>query len=374
MAGTKTYLELVNDVLRELNEVVLTDASFASSRGVQTAVKGFVNKSVNDLYSAEVQWPWLHVNGTQATYSGQQEYTFPTSFRLADFDSFRIRPTERISNGEFTSDITGWTTVSGSPVYSSTGNGRLRLDTAEVSQSISAVKNKTHRISVRLIDSTGSGTALTVKIGTSQGASDIYSDTVTVTDTGNGKILNTTFTPTSNTIYVGLSTASSDTLEVDFVRVSQEEVPTALNYISYDAYIQSRYTIDEANNDSQYGKPLFVYRTQDHLSFGLSPIPDGDFYTVEYEYFKTHTDLSTSTDTLDLPDRYADIIVNRAKYYLYKLRNDVPMANIANAEYEAGVERIRIEMLNRPEYMKDTRVNLNTTSRTTSNTSVLTFT
>ena len=33
------------------------------------------------------------------------------------------------------------------------------------------------------------------------------------------------------------------------------------------------------------------------------------------------------------------------------------------------VERIRIEMLNRQEYMKDTRVNLNTTSRTTSNTS-----
>lgn len=374
MAGTKSYLTLTNLVLRELNEVELTSGTFATSRGVQTAVKGFINKSVNDLYSAEVQWPWLHTNGTQVTYSGQQEYTFPTAFRLADFDSFRIKPTERVSNGEFTSNISGWTTVSGSPVYSSTGNGRLRLDTAEVSQSVSAVKNKTHQLSVRLIDSTGSGTALTIKIGTSQGASDIYSDTLTVTDTGNGKILSTTFTPTSNTIYVGLSTASSDTLEVDFIRVSQEEVPVALNYISYDAYIQGRYTIDTTNDDSQYGKPLFVYRTQDHLSFGLSPIPDGDFYTVEYEYFKTHTDLSASTDVLDLPDRYADVVVNRAKYYLYKLRNDVPMANIANAEYEAGVERIRVEMLNRQDYMKDTRVNLNTTSRTTSNTSVLTFT
>ena len=35
MAGTKTYLELVNDVLRELNEVELTSASFGTSRGVQ---------------------------------------------------------------------------------------------------------------------------------------------------------------------------------------------------------------------------------------------------------------------------------------------------------------------------------------------------
>ena len=48
------------------------------------------------------------------------------------------------------------------------------------------------------------------------------------------------------------------------------------------------------------------------------------------------------------------------------------MANIANAEYERGVQRIRTDVKNKN--MKDTRVNLNTTSRTTSNTSVLTFT
>ena len=77
---------------------------------------------------------------------------------------------------------------------------------------------------------------------------------------------------------------------------------------------------------------------------------------------------------MDLPDIYADVIVNRAKYYLYKLKNDVPMANISNAEYEQGVRRIRTEMLNHIEYMKDTRVNLNTSNRTTSNTSVLTVT
>ena len=77
---------------------------------------------------------------------------------------------------------------------------------------------------------------------------------------------------------------------------------------------------------------------------------------------------------MDLPDIYSDVIVNRAKYYLYKLRNDVPMANISNAEYEAGVRRIRTEMHNHIDYMKDTRVNLSTNNRTTSNTSVLTAT
>ena len=374
MAGTKTYLTLTNLALNELNEVELTSSTFGSSRGIQTSAKNFINKAVNELYMAELEWPWLHTNGTQVTFSGQQEYTFPAAFRKADFDSFRLRPTERITNGEFTSNITSWTTVSGSPAYNSTGNGRLRLNSAEVTQSITTVANKKHRLVVRVMDPSSSGSSITLKVGTSSGGTQVLTDTITVTDTGNGKILSTDFTPTTSSVFVGLANTSSDNLDIDFIRVAQDEVPIHLMYISYDAYLQGRYTKDEVTSDSQYGKPLFVYRTQDHLSFGLSPIPDGDFYTVEYEYFKTHTELSAATDTLDLPDIYVDVVVNRAKYYLYKLRNDVPMANIANAEYERGVQRIRTEMLNRQEYMKDTRVNLNTTSRTTSNTSVLTFT
>ena len=50
--------------------------------------KDFINKAVNDLYTAEVQWPWLYTSTTQDVNSGQQEYTFPTAFRVADFESF----------------------------------------------------------------------------------------------------------------------------------------------------------------------------------------------------------------------------------------------------------------------------------------------
>ena len=39
-----TYLTLTNSVLRELNETELTSATFSSSRGIQTAVKDFINK------------------------------------------------------------------------------------------------------------------------------------------------------------------------------------------------------------------------------------------------------------------------------------------------------------------------------------------
>ena len=51
-------------------------------------------------------------------------------------------------------------------------------------------------------------------------------------------------------------------------------------------------------------------------------MPKSDGYTINYEYWKTHSDLSSSTDTPDIPARFHDVIVARAKYYIYQLRSD----------------------------------------------------
>ena len=367
MAGTKTYLTLVNNVLQELNEVELTSSTFSSSRGIQTAVKTFVNKAVNDLYTAEVEWPWLYTSTTQDVNSGQQEYTFPTAFRKADFDSFYLIPKELVTNGEFTSNINNWTTIagSGSASYSSTGNGRLLLNDFAAHQTISTVVNKTYRIQVRALDSVGTGQAFKIQVGTSAEDTTNLNTTLTVSDFGQGKILDETFVATAQSTVITLNNPTTATnMLVDFVRVSESDIlPTKLQYVSYENYLQGIIHRDKVNSSDHYAKPQSVYRTNDNLGFGISPIPDRDTYQVNYQYYKSHTELSSSTDTLDLPDIYSDTIVNRAKYYAYKLRSDIPSANIANAEYEDGVKRIRIESLNRQDYMKDTRVNVEMSSR-----------
>jgi len=367
MAGTKTYLTLVNNVLQELNEVELTSSTFSSSRGIQTAVKTFVNKAVNDLYTAEVEWPWLYTSTTQDVNSGQQEYTFPTAFRKADFDSFYLIPKELVTNGEFTSNINNWTTIagSGSASYSSTGNGRLLLNDFAAHQTISTVVNKTYRIQVRALDSVGTGQAFKIQVGTSAEDTTNLNATLTVSDFGQGKILDETFVATSQSTVITLNNPTTATnMLVDFVRVSESDIlPTKLQYVSYENYLQGIIHRDKVNSSDHYAKPQSVYRTNDNLGFGISPIPDRDTYQVNYQYYKSHTELSSATDTLDLPDIYSDTIVNRAKYYAYKLRSDIPSANIANAEYEDGVKRIRIESLNRQDYMKDTRVNVEMSSR-----------
>ena len=367
MAGTKTYLTLVNNVLQELNEVELTSSTFSSSRGIQTAVKTFVNKAVNDLYTAEVEWPWLYTSTTQDVNSGQQEYTFPSAFRKADFDSFYLIPKELVTNGEFTSNINNWTTIagSGSASYSSTGNGRLLLNDFAAHQTISTVVNKTYRIQVRALDSVGTGQAFKIQVGTSAEDTTNLNTTLTVSDFGQGKIVDETFVATAQSTVITLNNPTTATnMLVDFVRVSESDIlPTKLQYVSYENYLQGIIHRDKVNSSDHYAKPQSVYRTNDNLGFGISPIPDRDTYQVNYQYYKSHTELSSATDTLDLPDIYSDTIVNRAKYYAYKLRSDIPSANIANAEYEDGVKRIRIESLNRQDYMKDTRVNVEMSSR-----------
>ena len=103
-----TYLDLSNEVLRELNEVVLTSGSFASATGIQSFVKDAINKSLFDIANAEPELPFFSAgvsgstdpfygNVTVATVAGQRWYTLKASsssitsdYSAVDWDDFYI--------------------------------------------------------------------------------------------------------------------------------------------------------------------------------------------------------------------------------------------------------------------------------------------
>lgn len=361
-----TYLTLTNRVLNDLNEVSLTSSDFTSARGIQTSVKNFVNRALHDIYNSLEEIPSLHKETFIVTKGGQRVYDLPSTdspqtgdiaWRKIDWDTFRLTPNELITNPEFTSDISNWTTVSGSPSYVSTGNGRLQLNASEVTQSISTVKNAQYNLTVRLLDSSASGSSVTVKVGTTSGGTEILSETVTVTDTGNGKFLNKTFTATASTTYVGINNASSDNLDIDFVRVSENSEVKYLSYLTYEDWFSRYSSIDLQNNSDQYASPVYVYKTQSG-QLGVSPVPNGDTHRITFEYWKLHTELSAYDDVPDLEERYSDLVVARARYYTYNLRSDPEHAMIANREYEDGLKRLRSDLVNKEEYMTDKRINL----------------
>jgi len=103
-----TYLELTNEVLRELNEIPLTSANFTSAVGLQQFVKDSINKSIFDIANEEPQLPFLAVgesggtdpfygNVTVASVAGTRWYELKVSssslkddYASIDWDDFYL--------------------------------------------------------------------------------------------------------------------------------------------------------------------------------------------------------------------------------------------------------------------------------------------
>ena len=62
-----TYLNLTNELLRELNEVVLTSANFSAAVGAQAHAKDCINRAYSDIVMAEPQWAFLATGESGAT-------------------------------------------------------------------------------------------------------------------------------------------------------------------------------------------------------------------------------------------------------------------------------------------------------------------
>ena len=221
------YLALSNKVLHALNEVELTSANFANSKGIQTAVKEFINRSVNDIYTAELEWPFLHTDGTITTVAGTAEYALVTGYKSVD------------------------------------------VDTAYLIEASTDVK--------------------------------------------------------------------------------------IIPYIPYNQFANQfrERDLDPTTTDNR-AKPEYFYLTQDD-KLGLTPIPDKE-YTFYYEYWATHTDLSASTDEPAVPARYQDVIISRSEYYVHQLRSNIEAASMKHQEYEKKIERMRIDLINKPAYMRSTAI------------------
>lgn len=63
----KTFLQLTNELLRELNEVVLTSSNFSSAIGIQAHAKDCINRAYLDIVTEEPKWPFLATAESGAT-------------------------------------------------------------------------------------------------------------------------------------------------------------------------------------------------------------------------------------------------------------------------------------------------------------------
>jgi hypothetical protein len=165
-------------------------------------------------------------------------------------------------------------------------------------------------------------------------------------------VVNQSFTTTAGTAEYN---RESDAKTVDYDSFTiQESADTAerkLKYISFNEYLEQRNEADTNPNVSTRSLSEYVYTTPDN-KIGLSPVPDKSTYIVRYYYYQTTTDMAVNTDTPIIPERFHDVITNRARYYAHMLRSDVQFSQLASRDYAEGLTRMRVELINRKDYMR----------------------
>lgn len=88
-----TYITLVNELLRRLNEVTLDTGGdgFDTVRNVQALAKDAVNSSIRLILQDGQEWPFLKTTYTQTLSVGTRQYAFPADYSSADWDTFYLK-------------------------------------------------------------------------------------------------------------------------------------------------------------------------------------------------------------------------------------------------------------------------------------------
>ena len=94
-----TYLNLVNELLRRLNEVEIGESDFATTKNVQSLAKDSINSSIREILQEAQEWPFTLVTYEQTLSVGTKTYDFPSDYSKADWESFYLNNTNTTDPG-----------------------------------------------------------------------------------------------------------------------------------------------------------------------------------------------------------------------------------------------------------------------------------
>ena len=85
-----TFLTLVNDTLRRMNEVIISSTDFPTVIGHRAQVKDAVNAALHDISQKQFEFPFNHTDGSLTLVAGTKAYALASDCKIADWGSFRI--------------------------------------------------------------------------------------------------------------------------------------------------------------------------------------------------------------------------------------------------------------------------------------------
>ena len=346
-----TYLTLCNEALKETNEVTISTVS--GNRGLQAFVVDAVNRAIQDINKACMEWPFNKASTTQDLTQGISEYSITSGYSSVDPESFILKPKDLITNGAFTGAITSWTDISTGTGAASASSNKLRLNAgasgvAAATQAISTIGNKPHKIKFQ----TFSGD-ITLKIGTTSGGTEILSQSCTLDYPGAGTYHVVSFTPTTASTYVTFSHTTNDNYDVDNVEAYRDVSPTPLNHVQYDEYRKITKYLDLLADKTRMGTPSSVTLTQQD-TFIIADIPEFSDMQVVYDYWTVPSEMDSDDDTPAIPTRYQDVIICRVCEYIHNFKSDATRASKYEAKFKDGISEMRRELINKNDYVRAT--------------------
>lgn len=95
-----TYISLVNELLRRLNEVQLDTGGqgFDTVRNVQALAKDAINSAIRLILHDGQEWPFLRTSNVQTLVAGTSTYNFPTNMSSVDWDTFYLKKVTALNN------------------------------------------------------------------------------------------------------------------------------------------------------------------------------------------------------------------------------------------------------------------------------------
>ena len=128
--------------------------------------------------------------------------------------------------------------------------------------------------------------------------------------------------------------------------------PARLPVLTYVDHLDNYRPGEDVNGTGGYGPAIAVYQTQES-KFGATPIPD-QAYQIEYKYWSFPADLAVSTDVAIIPDRFTNVLIDGAMFYMLMFRSNEQGATVYKDKFDNGIRAMRRLLLDEPLYMSST--------------------
>ena len=133
---------------------------------------------------------------------------------------------------------------------------------------------------------------------------------------------------------------------------SENNTPKKLSLITFDQYISTFKSLEDLGGEGARSDPDYVYMTQEE-KFGVTPIPNAE-YVIEYRYWKYPADLTASSDTALVPDRFKHVIIDGAMMYMMMFRSNEQSAAMHEKKFTDGIDMMRRLIIDHPVNVRST--------------------